>query len=264
VGSRQSNTCAESALRAFVGFIYHASKESPMTKPPLFQIISFPAIVAFLLCGQHMLAQETHAKSRLHIQAHVAGTVDQGIKSDAVVESKILRQLSSGFGILPPKDANGDDEWPCVPNSANANYPDCSSIAAGGVVIGVPGFTQSLTSCDDNTSTISYCGQILWFYEDDTGDSTDDLIITISAKQGANYIADVVYNFGPNPYPAGSVVIISDDTAFGTLGETGPGNGFCYYSTETCVNPKAGAATITVTTTVGASSIKSAFTIFLK
>ena len=123
------------------------------------------------------------------------------------------------------------------------------SIAAGGIVIGTPGHMQSLAACDDNTSTISNCGQIFWFYEDDTGDSTDDLIVTIAVKQGKNYIADVVYDFGPNPFPAGSVVIISDDTAFGTLGESGSGNGFCYYSTETCVNPKAGAAVVTVTTT---------------
>jgi len=127
-----------------------------------------------------------------------------------------------------------------------------------------PGYTQSLAACDDNTSTISNCGQIFWFYEDDTGDSTDDLIVTIAVKQGKNYIADVVYDFGPNPFPAGSVVIISDDTAFGTLAESGPGNGFCYYSTETCVNPKAGAAVATVTTTVGTSTIKSTFSIFLK
>ena len=190
-------------------------------------------------------------------------TTDQGVASN-VVEKKILYELSSGFGTLPPKDGSGDDEWPCVPNSANPNYPDCSNIAPGGIVIGVPGFTQSLSACDDSTSTISYCGQIFWFYEDETGDSTDDLIITIAAKQGKNYIADVVYNFGPNPYTAGSVVIISDDTAFGTLGESGPSNGFCYYSTETCVNPKAGAATVTVTTTVGTSTIKSTFPIFLK
>jgi len=234
-----------------------------MTKPRLFQLFSSLAMVTFLVCGQHALAQETQAKSRLRIQAHVVSTMDQGVASNAV-EKKVLYQLSSGFGVLPPKDSNGDDEWPCVPNSANPNYPDCSNIAPGGIVIGVPGYTQSLANCDDSTSTISYCGQIFWFYEDDTGDNTDDLIITIAVKQGKNYIADVVYNFGPNPYPAGSVVIISDDTAFGTLGETGPGNGFCYYSTETCVNPKAGPATATVTTTVGASTIKSTFGIFLK
>ncbi len=234
-----------------------------MTKPRLFHLAFSVAMVAFLICGQYALAQETKAKSRLHIQAHVVSTTDQGVASN-VVEKKILYQLSSGFGALPPKDANGDDEWPCVPNSANANYPDCSNIAPGGVVIGTPAFTQSLANCDDSTSTISYCGQIFWFYEDETGDSTDDLIVTIAVKQAKNYIADVVYNFGPNPFPVGSVVIISQDTAFGTLGETGAGNGFCYYSTETCVNPKAGVATATVTTTVGTSTIKSTFNIFLK
>jgi len=234
-----------------------------MAKPRLFQLVFLFAMVAFLICGQHANAQETQAISRLHIQARVVSTTDQGLIGD-IVEKKILYQLTSGFGVLPPKDANGYDEWPCVPNSANANYPDCSNIAPGGVVTGVPGFTQSLAKCDDSTSTISYCGQIFWFYEDDTGDNTDDLIVTIAVKQGDNYIADVVYNFGPNPYPAGSVVIISDDTAFGTLGETGPGNGFCYYSTETCVNPKAGSATGSVTTTVGTSTIKSTFNLFLK
>ncbi|MGB8012981.1 MAG: hypothetical protein WCF68_15315 [Terriglobales bacterium] len=233
-----------------------------MTSSRLFPLASFVAMTAFLVCGQNALAQQNQ-KDRLHIQAYAVPATNQGISSD-VVEKKILYQLSSGFGALPPLDANSDYEWPCFPNPANPNYADCSSIATGGVVIGTPAFTQSLTSCDDSTSTISDCGQIFWFYEDDTGDTTDDLIVTIAVKQGKNYIMDVVYDFGPNPYPAGSVVIISDNTAFGTLGETGPGNGFCYYSTQTCVNPKAGLANATVTTTVGTSTIKSTFNIFLK
>ena len=159
----------------------------------------------------------------------------------------------------------GNDEWPCFPNGSNPNDADCSSIATGGVVIGQPAYTQSFSACDASSSDSPNCGQIFWFYEDDTGDGTDDLVVSIVVKQGKNYIMDTgPFNFGPNPYPAGSVVVIWDDTAFGTLGETGPGNGFCAGSTETCVNPVKGVASVTVTTTVGTSTINSKFNIFLE
>jgi hypothetical protein len=182
----------------------------------------------------------------------------------SVTEAKKLEQLSSGFGILPPVDGGGNDEWPCFPNQ-NANGADCSAIATGGVVIGTPAYTQSLANCDNSGSTYAACGQVFWFYEDDTGNNTDDLVVSIVAKQGAKYVMDTgPFNFGANPFPAGSVVVISDDTSFGTVGQTGPGNGNCAGSTETCVNPVKGVVSVTVTTTVGTSTITSKFNLFLE
>ena len=71
-----------------------------------------------------------------------------------------------------------------------SNAPDCSQIAAGGVVIGQVAYTQSLANCDASAAGAPNCGQIFWFYEDDTGDNTDDLVATIVVKQGKNYIMD--------------------------------------------------------------------------
>lgn len=228
-------------------------------KSRLFQVFALMAIVAFFVCGQQALAQE----SRHHLQARVvSGAEMRQVKNLAKFDE--LFQLSSGFGALPPVDGGGNDEWPCFPNQ-NANGADCSTIAAGGVVIGSPAYTWSLADCDANTASSPNCGQVFWFYEDDTGDMTDHLIVSIVVKQGTEYILDTGnFDFGPNPFPAGSVIVISDDVAFGTLGGTGKNNGFCDGSNKTCVNPVAGIATVTLTTKVGASKITTKFNINLQ
>jgi hypothetical protein len=233
-----------------------------MAKSRMFQLLAVLAVIAFVICGQPATAQNQH-----HIQARVlpATHADNMQPLKASKEKAVLEQLMSGFGVLPPVDGNGNDEWPCFPGSDNPNAADCSQIATGGVVLGQPAYTQSLSACDGDTESSPNCGQIFWFYEDDTGDNQDDLVVSIVVKQGVDYILDTgAFDFGPNPFPAGSVVVIYDDTAFGTLGQSGPGNGFCAGSTETCVNPKSGVADVTVTTTVGTSTIKSAFKMFLK
>ena len=230
-----------------------------MKKSLLLPVVVIMAIVAFTVGGQQALAQSPH-----HLQFKVVSPAQADRVPKGAKEKPVLEQLMAGFGVLPPVDGGGNDEWPCFPNQ-NANGADCSTIATGGVVVGQPPFTQSLSACDANSASSANCGQIFWFYEDDTGDTTDDLVISVVIKQGKNYILDTgAYDFGPNPFPAGSVVVIYDDTAFGTLGQTGPGNGFCAGSTETCVNPISGKATATVTTTVGTSTIKTEINMFLE
>jgi len=229
-----------------------------MKKSRLFQLIMCLAVVAFIVCGQQALAQTVH-----HLQARAVS--QNGAHAQAKTEKKVLEQLMSGFGFLPPVDGSGNDEWPCFPNGGNPNDADCASIAAGGVVLGAPAYSQSLANCDANASTSPNCGQIFWFYEDDTGNNTDNLVVSIVVKQGKNFILDTgPFNFGANPFPAGSVIVISDDVAFGTLGQTGPGNGFCAGSTESCINPVKGVAAVTITTTVGTSTITSKFNMFLQ
>jgi hypothetical protein len=229
-----------------------------MTKSRMFQIFVSLAIVVFFVCGQQAVAQH-------HLQFKVVTGPEANVhQPKAPKEKAVLEQLSSGFGFLPPVDGGGNDEWPCFPNQ-NANGADCSQISTGGVVIGQPAFTQSLSACDANTGTSPNCGQFFSFYEDDTGDTTDDLVVSIVVKQGKNYILDTgAVDLGTNPFPAGSVVVIYDDTAFGTLAQTGPGNGFCAGSTETCVNPVAGKATATFTITVGTSTIKTTVNMFFE
>lgn len=228
-----------------------------MFKSRLFPIVAAFAMVAFLVCGQPAIAQSRH-----HFTARVVS--GSSVHRNGVQKFDELFQLASGFGVLPPVDDGGNDAWPCFPNQ-NANGADCSQIAAGGVVIGGPAFTWSYAACDANSASSTNCGQIFWFYEDDTGDNTDDLIVSISVKQGSNFILDTGnFDFGPNPFPAGSIVVISDDAAFGTLGETGKNNGYCAGSKKTCSDPFQGNATVVVTTKVGPSKISSRFGINLQ
>ncbi|MGA2423350.1 MAG: hypothetical protein ABSG07_05050 [Terriglobales bacterium] len=228
-----------------------------MTKSSLFRVLAFMAIVAFFVCGQQALAE-------IRVQVLTNPGHETGVKTQSLAKYDELFQLSAGFGTLPPIDGGGNDEWPCFPNM-NANGADCSQIATGGVVIGSPAFTWSYADCDANSASSPNCGQIFWFYEDDTGDNTDDLIVSIVVKQGTDYILDTgKYNFGPNPFSPGTVVVISDDVAFGTLGQTGKNNGFCDGSNKTCVNPLQGIATVTVTTQVGPSKISTKFNINLQ
>ena len=231
-----------------------------MTKFRLVQVIVFLTMVVLFVCGQEAVAQH-------HLQVRVVrGAQSDGRATPRVAkERKVLEQLSAGFGVLPPVDDGGNDAWPCFPGGGNPNDADCASIAAGGVVLGQEAFTQSLSACDANSSSSPNCGQIFSFYEDDTGDNADNLIVSIVVKQGNKYILNTgLVNLGLNPFPAGSVIVISDDTAFGTLGQTGPNNGYCAGSNLTCVNPVAGKATITFTIIVGTSTIKSTSSIFLQ
>jgi len=229
-----------------------------MSKSRVFQLLACLAVVALVAGGQQALAQSPH-----HLQVQVVSGAHANLHHPGKSEKKVLQQLSSGFGVLPPLDGNGADEWPC--SSVFANAADCADVAPGGVVIGFPAYSQSLSNCDASASGAPNCGQIFWFYEDDTGDNTDDLVVSVVVKQGRDYILDSgPVNFGPNPFSPGQVIVIYDDTAFGTLGQTGPGNGFCAGSTETCVNPVKGVASVTVTTTVGISTIHSSFNMFLE
>ena len=229
-----------------------------MKRSSLLFALTLLATGAFLLCGQPALAQGPH-----HIQFRVVPGHEDGVRAQAGFDELFL--LNSGFAALPPLDGGGNDEWPCFPGSDNPISADCSQIAAGGVVVGAPAYTWSLANCDASSDTSANCGQLYWFYEDDTGDNTDDLIVSLAVKQGTEYILDTGnVDLGQNTFPAGSVVVIYDDTAFGTLGGTGKNNGFCAGSKKVCVNPVAGVATVSFTTKVGASKISGHFNINLQ
>ena len=171
-----------------------------------------------------------------------------------------LFELAQGFGVAAPPDGGGNPQWPCFGGSA-----DCSTIAPGGVVIGTPAYTWSLSACDQNNGTVPPCGWIFWFYEDDTGDNTDHLVVTVTAKQGANYVINTgKIDFGPNPYGAGQIIVVSGNQGFGTMGQTGKNNGNCAGSNKTCVDPVAGLVNLQVTTTIGKQKISGKFNVNLK
>jgi hypothetical protein len=177
----------------------------------------------------------------------------------------VMVALISGFSALPPTDGSGFDEWPCEPTSGD-NSADCSSIAAGGLVIGTPAYTWSYAACDADSSMSTNCGQVFWSYEDDTGDNTDDVVVSVSAKQGTAFLLDTGnINLGANTAAIGSTVAISLDTAFGTLGATGRNDGYCAGSGKTCANPLPSAPiTITMKTTIGRYKLMKSFKIVLQ
>ena len=207
--------------------------------------VSPMVVLAVALVGQQSLAQEA-TTTNPHFQIHAIRRT--GVPKVATPAAPVLFPLLTSMGVLPPPDGGGADTWPCFTGGTDA---DCSSIALGGVVVGVPAYTWSLSNCTATSTSTANCGQIYWMYEDDSG-SSDDLVVTLTVKQGANYILDTgKVDLGPNFGETGISVIISDDTAFGTQGQTGKNNGFCAGSNKICVQPVAGPATISWTTQVG-------------
>lgn len=206
-----------------------------------------------------MLAGST-AFAGVHVKAVASGAAHSGIFSNRPVAPN-LYPMNSEFVYLPPKDGQGNDEWPCF---GGENQADCSNIALGGVVLGTPQYVWPLASCDADVNGAPNCGQINWFYEDDSGDTTDHLFLSLKVKQNGKYILDVgPVDYGVNPF-AGMQVVIYFDAAFGTLGQTGPGNGFCAGTKKTCVNPQQGLATAVATTTVGPYTTRQKFQIYLQ
>jgi hypothetical protein len=168
-----------------------------------------------------------------------------------------LYPLNAQFGQLPT-NYDGQDQWPCYGGGA-----DCSSINSNGVVVGIPVNAWSLSACDNNSPPANPCGQVYFFYQDVTGDTTDDLILTVTVKQGSNYIfAKGPADLGPNPYYE-EVVVFSGDKAFGTQGQSGKGNGWCAGSKHTCVDPVAGVANGVATMQVGPYEMKQKFSFYL-
>ncbi|MFZ1132354.1 MAG: hypothetical protein WBV31_11690 [Terriglobales bacterium] len=250
-----------------------------MKKCRLFQLFACLAIVAFA-CSQLALAE---GKPRFQIKVVPR---HQGIDAQlppAGAPPANLYAVGQWFGATayPTVNTDGSDLWPCFGDSSSTGpNTDCPTIGnpsipfpTGGVVVGSPSYTFSLSACDGNTATAANCGQTQTWYEDDSGDSTDDLLYSIVATQGTKTIADSgTVDFGPNVYgglsPAADVIIYGDQT-FGTLGvSAGPNNGECtanynYPTTsdpagglfiiaanKTCSNPVAGLVTITATTEV--------------
>ncbi len=184
-----------------------------------------------------------------------------------------------------PTNSDGTDLWPCFGSytssgGSGSENPDCPTVGdpaqglpVGGAALGTPAYTWSLSACDATSTSALPCGQTNTWYEDDSGDSTDELIYSIEATQGSSVIADSgTVVFGPNTFggmsPAANVVVYGDQN-FGTMGETGTNNGNCdadfdypltsaawpgstylIAANKTCVAPVAGDVTLSATTEV--------------
>ena len=208
-----------------------------------------------------------------------------------------LRSMAAAFTQVNASVTNADgfDLWPCFGRTGGANV-DCPTIGnpavpfpPGGVVLGVPSYVWSLQGanrgsgrgCDAylNGTTGPFgaaykpCGQLATWYEDDTFDSTDDLLQRVVVTQGKTVIFDSgTVDFGPAgpsvPYPVD--VILYTDANFGVWPGAGFGrnNGNCsadinypltaatfpagsYYvvaAGRTCLPPASGPAVFTTST----------------
>lgn len=208
-------------------------------------------------------------------------------------------------------NADGSDVWPCL-GRVNGSDTDCAMtgnplvpLPRGGIVMGRPAFTWALQNnniigfglgngigCDAFTDgTVGQpfepgvlyqpCGQIFTSYEDDTGDSTDDLLQRVVVKQGDNIIYDSgIQDFGPaGPIKYPVDVILNTDANFGYWpgAQDGPNNGNCsgniaypltaptfpttvavyvVASNSTCQRPVAGPATFTTYTELATPEYK--------
>ncbi len=136
--------------------------------------------------------------------------------------------------------ASPNDLWPCF-GADTLSGTDCLYIGSTGtsdpasldaeVVIGDPSYTWYLSAntattqpygCDSTgvgPNNIHPCLQIENFYEDNSGDTTDDLLFMVTATQsGGTIYASGTQDYGPNPYgdldPAGTIVFY-EDAVFG-------------------------------------------------
>jgi hypothetical protein len=199
-----------------------------MTKLRMFMFAAAAVIVAFGVSAQQALALDPHFK--------VTVMKAPGVITDAVpAAASQLHQLYTTMGVAAPADSLGNGYWPCFTGGSDA---DCSSIPAGAVVVGIPFYTWNLTAC---TSSTSACGQISWMFETDVASTSATIDVSITVTQGTSTIMNTgTVPVGTNP-GAGYVEVISDNVGFG------PGD--C--AVGTCATPVAGAAKITVTTTIG-------------
>jgi hypothetical protein len=223
----------------------------------------------------------------------------------AVDEPLALIGLHANFTQAYPTigaNADGSDVWPCL---GNGSRPDCATIGSpavpfprGGIVMGRPAYTFALQNndiigyglgngvgCDalvngtngqpyESGATYMPCGQVLTSYEDDTGDTTDDLLQRVMVKQGTKIIYDSgLVDFGPaGPIKFPVDVILYSDANFGYWPGAlyGPNNGNCsgnanypltaaanpgtFYvvaSNSTCQEPVAGPASFITYTELG-------------
>lgn len=197
-------------------------------------------IVAFGVGGQLALAESV---ANPHVHAVVIGKrapVNAGGGSYVDKAASKVHNLFATFNELPPLDSSGYGEWPC---GGGGSDPDCSSIAAGGLVIGFPFYSWSLATC---TSSEYACGELTWMFETDlTGTGSKwPINVSVTVTQGTTDI-----------YTSGTL-----STGLDNPGEyytevfalpLGFGPGDCFAPSTTCGTPVAGAATIKVTTTIG-------------
>jgi hypothetical protein len=265
-------------------------------------VLSTLALVATSISGQAAWSQEIHHRLMLPALPSARANADVVAQQSGTSPPPQLVGLQAHLTQAYPTinaNADGSDVWPCF--GRVSGNPDCAMIGnppvplpRGGIVMGRPAYTWALqnndiigfgigngTGCDALTNgTVGLppgalyrpCGQIFTSFEDDTGDSTDDLLQRVVVRQGRMIIYDSgIVDFGPaGPIKYPVDVVLFGDANFGYWpgAQDGPNNGNCtgninypltaptfppagFYvlaSDSTCQQPVAGPATFTTYT----------------
>jgi hypothetical protein len=221
------------------------------------RLLAFSALVVGTLCAEPSIAQLHHQRMTLAPDAQAESALESAaVRSGPAFPTRLVGLQATMTQVYPTIGANADgtDLWPCFGRSSP--NPDCPSagdpavqLPVGGMVLGKPAFVWRLQAagsingigCDALTngttgpsvSAYKPCGQIATWYEDDSFDSTDDLLQRIVVTQGADRI---IYDSGVVDFgPAGPTVkfpvdvILYSDANFGYWpgAAAGPNNGNC-------------------------------------
>jgi hypothetical protein len=266
-------------------------------------VASFATLALFFF-GQEIVAQEKY-HPHVSVMAVSRESAENRVVRGEVAPPPDLYALQAALTQTYPTigaNADGTDIWPCTGNSSSTGpNPDCPTIGdpsitfpSNATAIGNPAFVWQLKNtagfgngygCDALINGTGHlgspylpCAQAETWYEDDSNDSTDDLLYVMVITQGDRIIYDsgtvdigVNTNGGQTP-PVDQIIYNPINFGYGP-GDgpgTGPNNGDCvadynYPLTspanpgaeylvaagKTCVEPIAGWATITVTTALG-------------
>jgi len=209
-----------------------------MTKTRMIVFAALAVVLTLGVCGQAQAQDASPVTSHFHVATLGTVRVPHANVPDATTA---LNQGITAMGVGAPLDTGGNDTWPCFTGDPT-DFPDCSSIAAGGIVLGIPVQNWSLADCTNATTGCG--GQIYWTFEDDSAKGA--LIVSITVKQGTTTIfATGSAKLGTVVGSPGAIEVISDDG----IAFLGPGSGSCATGI-TCGTAVAGPATIVVTTTI--------------
>jgi hypothetical protein len=275
-----------------------------MKNSRLVQASASLAMLALFVCGQQAVAQEKH-HPRVSLKVVPRERAENNTAHPETVPPLNLYALQAAITQTYPTigaNADGTDIWPCTGNSSSTGpNPDCPTIGDPPIIfpgaataIGNPAFVWQLKNtagsgngygCNALTNGTGHlgipylpCAQAETWYEDDTNDSTDELLYTMVVTQEDKTIYDVgTVDIGPNQNagqtpPVDQIIYNPVNFGYGP-GDgpgTGPNNGDCaadynYPLTapanpgaeylvaagKTCAAPVVGWATITVTTALG-------------
>jgi hypothetical protein len=266
----------------------------------LFSLLAAFAMSAISMCSQAVASNETHHRVMLPAERQEAASAAQNPETSP--PPRLISLQANFTQAYPTITANidGSDVWPCFGRvTANTDCPTVGNpsvqLPRGAIVMGRPAYTWALqnndiigfglgngTGCDALTNgTVGQpfepgvlyrpCGQIFTSFEDDTGDTTDDLLQRVVVRQGTNIIYDSgMVDFGPAgpiKYPVDVVLFGDANFGFWPGAMNGPNNGNCsgnsdypltaptfpatgyvVESNSTCQEPVAGPATFTTFT----------------